>query len=97
MTKMKITQCDCWIKSTKINKDTLLVNSSFFVNKIKLHPFHQNSEFFINNVDKKNTYVLQLQNALPVSLTHTKYDKNDKLVYGKNGDGNYIKECGFLK
>ncbi len=54
-----------------------------------------NTDTFIG--ESKNNQVLIVQHRLGevVSVTQTVYDKNGNVVYGKSGQGDYIKECIF--
>ena len=53
------------------------------------------TDIFIGELGSDQVLIVQHHHGEVVSVTQTIYDKKGYVVYGKNGQGDYIKECHF--
>ena len=53
------------------------------------------TDIFIGELENNQVLIVQHHQGQVVSITHTIYDKNGVVVYGKFGQGDFIKECAF--
>ena len=51
------------------------------------------SDIFFGNLGGNQVLVVQHHQGKVVSVTQTVYDNNGHVVYGRSGNGDYIKEC----
>ncbi len=54
-----------------------------------------NTDTFIGELENNQVLIVQHHQGEVTSVTQTIYDNNDNIVYGKSGQGDYIKECHF--
>ncbi|MCY4512673.1 MAG: hypothetical protein OXB86_03185 [Bdellovibrionales bacterium] len=55
------------------------------------------TDVFIGELGNNQVLIVQHHQGKAVSVTQTIYDDNGTVVYGKFGEGDYIKECHLLK
>ena len=80
--------------------DNQTVSVSFIGNNsYPVFPLGRQSDTFVGNINNNEVLIVQHHSGKVVSVTQTQYDNNDNLIYGKSGQGDYIKECliGQLK
>ena len=53
------------------------------------------TDTFTGELDNDQVLIVQHQQGEVVSVTQTIYDKNGDVVYGKSGQGQWIKGCNF--
>lgn len=53
------------------------------------------TDTFIGELENDQVLIVQHHRGEVMSVTHTIYDKKGNVVYGKSGQGEYIKECHF--
>ena len=53
------------------------------------------TDTFVAELDNGDVLVVQQVDGRVVSLTHTVYDAQGRVVYQNSGKGNYIRECHF--
>lgn len=53
------------------------------------------TDIFIGALENDQVIIAQHHQGEVVSVTQTVYDKKGDVVYGKSGQGDYIKECHF--
>ncbi len=53
------------------------------------------TDIFIGELENNQVLIVQHHEGQVVSVTQTIYDQNGDVVYGKFGQGDYIKECIF--
>ncbi len=53
------------------------------------------TDTFIGELDNSQVLIVQHQRGEVVSVTQTIYDKNGDVVYGKSGQGQWIKGCNL--
>lgn len=51
------------------------------------------TDIFIGELENNQVIIVQHHQGVVVSVTQTVYDKKGDVVYGKSGQGDYIKEC----
>ena len=51
------------------------------------------TDIFIGELGNNQVIIVQHHQGMVVSVTQTVYDKKGNVVYGKSGQGEYIKEC----
>ena len=56
---------------------------------------HIRTDTFIGELKNNQVLIVQHHQGKVVSVTQTIYDKNGTVVYGKFGQGDFIKECNF--
>ena len=54
------------------------------------------TDTFIGELKNGQVLIVQHHQGEVVSVTHTIYDPDGVVVYGKSGKGDYIKECHFM-
>ncbi len=54
------------------------------------------TDTFIGELENNQVIIVQHYQGEIGSVTHTIYDQNGDVVYGKSGKGKYIKECIFV-
>lgn len=55
--------------------------------------FGRHSDIFLGDLGQDQLLIVQHHQGQVISVTHTVYDKNGHVVYGRSGKGTYIKEC----
>jgi len=53
------------------------------------------TDTFVGELENNQVLIVQYHQGQVVSVTQTIYDNNDDVVYGKFGNGDFIKECSF--
>ena len=54
------------------------------------------TDLFVGELESNEVLLVQHHQGKVVSVTHTSYDKNNNLIYGRSGEGDMIKECMIL-
>ena len=53
------------------------------------------TDILVGGLEKDQVLIVQHHRGEVVSLTQTVYDENGDVVYGRSGNGDYIRECHF--
>ena len=53
------------------------------------------TDILIGELENDQVLIVQHRRGEIVSITQTVYDKNGDVVYGRSGDGDYIRGCNF--
>ena len=53
------------------------------------------TDIFIGELENNQVIIVQHHQGVVISVTQTVYDQKGNVVYGKSGQGEYIKECHF--
>ena len=53
------------------------------------------TDIFIGELENDQVLIVQHHRGEVVSVTQTVYDENGDVVYGRSGEGDYIRECSF--
>ncbi len=53
------------------------------------------NDIFVGGLEKDQVLIVQHHRGEVVSLTQTVYDESGDVVYGRSGNGDYIRECHF--
>ncbi len=53
------------------------------------------TDIFVGGLEKDQVLIVQHHRGEVVSLTQTVYDESGDVVYGRSGNGDYIRECHF--
>ena len=84
--------------SVTVNEDNI-VNVNFLgdvdVPVFSTSAGEHRTDIFIGELENNQVLIVQHHEGEVVSVTQTIYDQNDVVVYGKFGQGDYIKECMF--
>ena len=91
MTGVFITDCDCWAKIKPLENNRISVQSNFWKGKREARVM-TGANFYLGKLENREVFILQKE-VKHIILTHTAYDADDKLIYGKSGKGEMIKEC----
>ena len=56
---------------------------------------NRRTDIFVGGLEKDQVLIVQHHRGEVVSLTQTVYDESGDVVYGRSGNGDYIRECHF--
>lgn len=94
-TGMKITEQKCRVSVRRHQPGSLSVESDFAKEAVIVYVNGIPGEhYYMGAFGDDQAFVLQLWPPHGViSLTHTSFDKNGRLNYGREGSGDYTREC----
>ena len=84
--------------SVTVNEDNTVAVS--FLGDASIHLVSTSTENYLTDtfggeLENGQVLIVQHHRGEVVSLTQTVYDENGDVVYGRSGDGDYIRECHF--
>ncbi len=79
--------------SATVHSDQTVSVSFIGRDSYPVYPMGRQSDIFIGNLNNNEVLIVQHHNGRVISITQTRYDNNDNLIYGKSGQGDHIKEC----
>ena len=66
-----------------------------FIPVVSTSTERQLTDILIGELENDQVLIVQHRRGEVVSITQTVYDKNGDVVYGRSGDGDYIRGCNF--
>ena len=86
---------NCFVTVGKNNTVEVSFLEGGIVSVVSTSTDQYRTDIFIGELGNNQVLIVQHHQGEVVSVTQTVYDKKGHTVYGKSGQGEYIKECHF--
>ena len=93
MVGFKITGETCSVTVGENNTVEISFLGDVIISLVSTSNNQHRTDTFIGELENNQVIIVQHHQGEVVSVTQTVYDKKGDVVYGKSGQGDYIKEC----
>ena len=95
MVGFEITGENCSVMVKRDNTVTVSFLGDAVIPLVSTSTENRRTDTFVGGLGNGQVLIVQHHRGEVVSLTQTVYDENGDVVYGRSGNGDYIRECHF--
>ena len=95
MVGFEITGESCSVTVNRDNTVAVSILGDAVIPLVSTSTENRRTDTFVGGLGNGQVLIVQHHRGEVVSLTQTVYDENGDVVYGRSGNGDYIRECHF--